>query len=113
MLQSENNKEIQIYTTESGKQPFSQWLCSINDDKAYARICSRLDRLANGHYGDCKTLGGSICELRLSFGPGYRIYFGEIKPRIALLLCGGNKDSQVKDIAKARGYWKRIKCENL
>lgn len=98
-------KEIRIYITTNGKQPFNQWLTRIKDKTTQARVRRRLDRLALGHLGDAKSLGDGISELRLQFGSGYRIYFGEINNAIILLLCGGDKNSQTKDIQKAKEYW--------
>jgi putative addiction module killer protein len=65
-------------------------------------IAARLDRLATGHAGDVKPVGGGISELRLHYGPGYRIYFQERKGTIVLLLCGGDKSTQAKDIMTAK-----------
>jgi putative addiction module killer protein len=65
-------------------------------------IASRLDALAFGHLGDCRPVGAGISELRIHYGPGYRIYFERRGEKIVLLLCGGNKDTQDKDIARAK-----------
>jgi len=70
------------------------------------RILKRLYRIESGNYGDCKNLGDGVNELRFFFGAGYRVYFGEDGDTIVILLCGGDKDSQRKDIEKAKVYWK-------
>ncbi|MBI4356668.1 MAG: hypothetical protein HY559_02130 [Gammaproteobacteria bacterium] len=70
-------RELHIYTAISGKQPFLEWLRGLKDPKTRSRIRARLDRLAVGHYGDYKPISSGIYELRLAFGAGYRIYFGE------------------------------------
>jgi putative addiction module killer protein len=101
-------KELRNYVTLNGKEPFEEWLKNIKDKMIRARIRRRLDRLSLGYYGDTKALGDGICELRLSFGAGYRIYFAEIEGCIILLLCGGDKSSQAKDIARAKQYWKAL-----
>jgi putative addiction module killer protein len=101
-------KEIRIYITSNGKQPFNEWLAEIKDNTTEARIKRRLDRLSLGHYGDVKSLGDGISELRLQFGSGYRIYFGEIDNKIVLLLCAGDKSTQSRDIQKAKEYWQKF-----
>ena len=70
-----------------------------------ARIDRRLDRMSQGQYGDFKALAGGICESRLFIGPGYRIYFAEDGDELMLLLCGGDKGSQKRDIRAAQAYW--------
>ena len=81
---------------------FNDWLAGLHDRKAVARIADRLDRLASGNFGDCKSVGDGVSELRFKFGPGYRVYFRRVGDVIAVLLCGGDKSSQRRDIAKAK-----------
>lgn len=109
LYDNDMEKEIRIYKAPQGKEPFTEWLQSIGDVKMRARIRARLDRLAFGHYGDRKSVGHNIHELRLDFGPGYRIYFGEHGRQIIILLCGGDKSSQSMDIAKAQSYWQQLR----
>ena len=90
-------RQIEEYITAEGRVPFSQWFERLNDGKARARIRVRLDRLSLGNLGDCRSLGGSLYELRLDYGPGYRVYFGEVGERVILLLAGGIKKSQQRD----------------
>ncbi len=78
----------------NGESPFATWLRSLKDKRARARIRLRLDRLSRGNLGDYDAVGGGVLELRLHFGPGYRIYVAEDSPVIVLLLCGGIKRSQ-------------------
>jgi putative addiction module killer protein len=80
---------------------FERWLTGLRDRRAQARIAMRLDRLEEGHLGDVKYFAG-IGELRIDYGPGYRIYFVRRDDVIVVLLCGGDKSSQTRDIAKAR-----------
>ena len=98
-----------IYQDEIGKEPFNEWLDSINDIRTLARIDNRLERLRVGSFGDCKSLGGGVFELRLHFGPGFRIYYGRSGNEIVVLLTGGDKSDQTKDIQKAKRYWEDYK----
>lgn len=102
------NKILKIYTPNSGRAPFSGWLSKIKDKTTRARIRHRLDLLELGHYGDYKSVGDRVFELRLQFGPGYRIYFSEVDNTIILLLCGGDKSNQSRDIEAAKRIWKKM-----
>lgn len=83
-------------------QEFDGWLRRLKDRQGRLRILSRLDRLASGNFGDIKPVGAGVMELRLTFGPGYRIHLARRGNQIVLLLCGGDKSSQVDDIIRAR-----------
>ena len=96
---------IEIYTTADGKLPYAQWLSTIKDQTTVDRIELRLYRIRQGNLGDCKDLKGGIYELRLFFGPGYRIYFSKEGNTIILLLAGGTKRTQSRDIQRAREYY--------
>ena len=98
-------KELQIYVEEDGQAPFSEWLASLRDIKARAKIRVRLDRVGLGNLGDCHGVGDGVQELRIDYGPGYRVYFGQVGSTIVLLLCGGDKSIQAKDIEQAKRYW--------
>lgn len=98
-------KEIRIYITLEGKAPFLEWRDSLKDARAKAKIRVRLDRVEDGNLGDCKFVGEGVYELRIDYGPGYRIYFGQANDVIILLLWGGDKNNQSKDILKAQNYW--------
>ena len=102
-------REIQIYRAPNGRALFIDWLKSLRDRRARKRIQVRLDRLETGNFGDCGSVGEGVFELRLQFGPGYRVYFGEVDQTIMLLLCGGDKSSQVRDIEQAKAYWREYK----
>ena len=103
--------EIRIYKTADGKSPFNTWMDSL-DNSIKVRIVKRLERVSEGNYGDCKKIDTSISELRFKFGSGYRIYFTEIDNIIIVLLCGGDKSTQVKDIKKAHEYLKDLMERN-
>jgi putative addiction module killer protein len=98
-------RELRIYETPSGACPFEEWLDGLRDPRGRARIRVRLDRIEQGNLGDCKSVGEGVSELRIDFGPGYRVYFAEDGPVIVLLLIAGDKSTQAKDIKAARKYW--------
>ncbi|MBT4519416.1 MAG: type II toxin-antitoxin system RelE/ParE family toxin [Halieaceae bacterium] len=81
---------------------FAKWLSKLKDHRAIAKILVRIESLRQGNTGDSKSLGSSLHELRVHFGPGYRIYYTRKSGLVILLLCGGDKSSQSKDIAHAR-----------
>jgi len=105
-----NKKTIEIYAKENGREPYSEWISSIKDRTFRARVKNRISRLELGNFGDCEPVGESIFELRFFFGAGFRIYFAEYDTKI-ILLCGGDKKTQAKDILKAKNYWKEFKGE--
>jgi len=98
-------QNIKLYIAQNGKAPFQEWLELLKDVKVRAIIRVRLDRMRMGNFGDIKHVGARIYELRIQYGPGYRVYFGRINKNIVLLLCGGSKSSQRKDIYRAHAYW--------
>ncbi len=98
------NVEVQVYQNANGKQPFIAWLRGLKDRQARAQVRVRLARLQVGNYGDCKALGGGLFELRITHGPGYRIYLAKRGETWVLLLCGGDKHTQARDIERARRY---------
>lgn len=81
---------------------FSRWLSGLRDPRARARVLARIDRLAEGNLGDIKPIGGGLSELRIHYGPGYRIYLMQQGKRLVLLLCGGDKGTQSRDIDAAK-----------
>lgn len=89
---------LEVYKTEA----FARWFETLRDRQARARIQARIDRLEQGHFGDVESVGDGVHELRLFYGPGYRIYFTRRSSVVVILLTGGSKRSQSKDIAKAK-----------
>lgn len=97
---------LKTYVDRKGKAIFADWLEALRDTQARARIDVRLNRLANGLAGDAKVVGQGVTELRIDWGPGYRVYFARDGAAVVLLLCGGDKRTQQKDIEHAIEYWK-------
>ena len=95
---------IEVRRTEE----FIRWIAGLRDEMDRARIARRIDRLAAGNFGDVKAVGGGVSELRFTFGPGYRVYFTRRGNVVVILLCGGDKGSQSRDIEKARAMAKEI-----
>jgi putative addiction module killer protein len=102
--------EIRHYVTAAGKDVFENWLTGLPDLQAQARIAVRINRLSTGNFGDTKSLGGGLSELRIDWGPGYRVYFARARIQSILLLCGGDKRTQSGDIRRAGAYWKDYKA---
>lgn len=100
---------IKYYKDIRGKSPFLEWLENLNDLRGRAKIKIYVDRLEKGNFGNSRSLGGGLHELKINFGPGYRVYYGLMEQHLILILCGGSKQSQSKDIEKARNYWMFIK----
>jgi len=103
-------RKIELFVAANGKAPFEEWMRTLRDKASKARIFSRIDRLRLGNFGDCKGVGEGVFELRIHLGPGFRVYFGTIGTELVLLLCGGDKSSQPRDIANAINYWKEYKA---
>jgi putative addiction module killer protein len=97
--------EIDYYITDRGRKPFKEWLEGLRDIFGRAKIRVRLDHIRLGNLGDNRSVGEGVLELRIDYGPGYRVYFVIAGNRVVLLLLGGDKSSQEKDIAKAKEYW--------
>lgn len=102
-------RDVQVYETADGSCPYETWVDKLSDKRTRARIRVRIDRLEDGNLGDCKPVGDGVNELRIDFGPGYRVYFAEDGPTVILLLCGGDKGTQTRDIKIAKEYWKDYK----
>ncbi len=99
------SKEIVFYETADGRRPFDEWHRQLRDRQARAVVANRLQRLERGTPGDFKMAGSGVYELRIDFGPGYRLYCAFAGQHIVLLLCGGDKATQSSDIKEARAYW--------
>jgi putative addiction module killer protein len=98
--------ELRRYQTAGGRDVFGEWLAGLKDIRTKAKILARVDRLSLGNFGDCKPLGAGLFELRIDWGPGYRVYYATIGRTCVLLLCGGDKSRQSADIRRATEYLK-------
>jgi putative addiction module killer protein len=98
-------RSLEEYVTVEGRSPFSEWLNGLRDRRARARVRVRLDRVSLGNLGECRPVGGGVHEMVIDYGPGYRVYFGQIGDRIVLLLTGGAKGTQQRDIDQANAHW--------
>ena len=105
-------RDVRNYITPEGRNPFRQWITQLPDKKARANVQRRIARLREGNFGDFKRLNRELYELRIDYGPGYRIYFGMFTSRIVILLCGGRKGTQQRDIARAQNYWNELRSRD-
>jgi putative addiction module killer protein len=101
---------VPVYQLKSTTD-FDEWVRGLTDRKAKARILARLEAVKLGSLGDVKSVGGGVREFRIHVGPGYRVYFAQSGKVVLLLLCGGDKSTQVRDIAKALRLLKSIAKE--
>ena len=104
--------ELRYYQTSAFERPFVEWLGGLNDRQARTRIDARLARVAVGNFGDVEPVGEGVMELRIDWGPGYRVYFGRIGQVVVLLLCGGDKRTQQRDIKRAKTYFEDYKARS-
>ena len=96
---------VREYVDNTGRIPFRDWLANL-DVTTRARVQARILRFETGNLGDHKEVGGGVCEARFDFGPGYRVYFGRRGRQLILLLTGGDKRSQKRDIRRAKESWR-------
>ena len=106
MMREAAARELEIYVTAEGRAPFTEWFDSLRDVRGREKIRTRLNRIRLGNFGDSTSVGGGVEELRIDFGPGYRVYFGQAGFKVVLILCGGDKSTQTQDILQAKSYWK-------
>lgn len=97
--------EIVRYQRDDESEPFTEWYRKLRNGIAKAAIALRLDRLKAGNFGDCKSIGAGVQELRIHTGPGYRVYFGIDRSTLIILLIGGDKSTQTSDISRAKALW--------
>ena len=95
--------QVQFFKDEKGREPVAEWLDSL-DRSARAIVLTHIGKLRIGNFGRCRDLKGGLWELKINFGPGYRAYFYKKGTTVVVLLCGGDKAGQVRDIERARRY---------
>jgi len=100
--------DVVQYETEEGSCPFADWFDDL-DARAAAKVRTAIARIETGNLGDVKPVGEGVSERRIDFGPGYRVYFGQDGQRLVILLLGGTKKRQQRDIAQAKAYWRDYK----
>ena len=100
--------EIRQFVDTAGQSPFEQWFGRL-DDVAAARVTTSLTRLSTGNWSNVKGVGAGVFEIKIEFGPGYRVYFGKDGETIVIVLGGGAKKRQSLDIEAAKDHWKRYK----
>ena len=102
-------RDVRNYVTPDGREPYEEWVNSYRNRKTRAIIRERINRLHLGNFGDYKRLTTDLYELRIHYGPGYRVYLGVVDRVIVILLCGGSKKTQRRDIQKAKEYWDELR----
>lgn len=101
-------REIRKLELRNGLVPFDEWFDSLRDKRMQAAVDARLARVRAGNFGDAKSVGGGVSELRINFGPGLRVYYGLHGKQIVVLLGGGDKGSQSRDIRRAQQDWQQF-----
>lgn len=101
--------KIEFFEDDDGKEPFTEQFNSLRDTMARIKLRQRLDRMAHGNFGDVEPVGRGVSETKIDYGPGYRIYFADFNKKKALILYGGDKSTQKKDIKKAQEYYRKHK----
>ncbi len=102
-------QEVLEYLNPEGKSTFQYWLMCLKDVRGRAVVRRKINQLRLGYLLDVRTLRDDLFEIRIFFGPGYRIYFGRLNKKTIILLWGGDKGSQKRDVEKAKKYWKLYK----
>ena len=101
--------DLILYEQEDGQCPINEWILRLRDKRAQARILLRMQQIRTGNLGDCASVGDGVMELQIHLGAGYRIYFGRSGAELVILLCGGDKSSQSRDIQRAKLFWSNWK----
>ena len=95
-------QEVRLFARSDGVVPFTRWYLGLRDVSIQIRIRERVARIRAGNFGDFRSVGGGVLELRIPVGPGIRVYFGRQGDSVVVLLCGGDKSAQAKDIKTAK-----------
>ncbi len=100
-------REIFFFETRDGRVPFREWMNLVKGQPVYEKVVARLERIEEGNFGEHRSVGEGVSELVINFGPGYRVYYGLDGADIVILLVGGSKATQQKDIDAAKQYWRQ------
>ena len=104
-----SEKQVENYERPDGSCPFDDWMDSLRDQRARDIVRARIARVRLGNLGNCEPVGAGVLELKIDYGPGYRVYFGQVGMKLIIWLCGGEKSSQAEDIRRAIDYWEDYK----
>jgi putative addiction module killer protein len=104
-------RQVTIYRTHDGRVPYFDWFDALRDRSAKQKIDARIGRLRLGNFGQARSVGGGVSELKVDYGPGYRVYFGRDGDELVILLRGGNKSTQDADIRQAKAFWEAYRRE--
>lgn len=104
--------KVSDYLTDDGHDHFKEWLGNLAERQARARVVVRVQRMAVGNFGDCKPIADGVWELRIDYGPGYRVYYARTGGKLLLILVGGDKRKQQAEIETALEYWKNWNRRN-
>jgi len=104
-------REVRLYRTVEGRIPFLDWIEALRDERAKQKIQARIARIRLGNLGNTRPVGEGVQELKIDYGPGYRVYFAQHGARILIILCGGDKSTQAADIKAAKDFWNQFKKE--
>lgn len=104
-------RPIKLFRASDGHVPYLRWFEGLSDDRARQKIQARMARVRLGNLGHCRSVGNGVQELKIDYGPGYRVYFGQDGQSLIILLCGGDKSTQKRDIRSATAYWAAYKKE--
>ncbi|MGZ6478096.1 MAG: type II toxin-antitoxin system RelE/ParE family toxin [Bdellovibrionales bacterium] len=106
-------RAVEYYITPNGKAPARDWLSAVKDKMTQAILYKRIRQAGEGQFGKTKSVGGGVFEMKIDYGPGFRIYYGIHGDEIILILTAGSKRTQSGDIAKAKTYWIQWKEDNI
>ena|SRR6266536_6290523 len=104
--------QVELYQTPDGEFPYEHWFDRLKDKGTKSKIEARITRLRTGNWGRWKAVGDGVREIAIDFGPGYRIYAGQVDSNTVLLLCAGDKATQVRDISTAKQHWAEFKSSS-
>lgn len=105
-------RELVLLELASGRSPFEDWLMTIKDKKIRYAVDARLSRIRAGNFGDHKSLGEGVFELKIDIGPGLRVYYGIVDDKIVVIIGAGSKRTQKRDIKEAKLLWRKFENEN-